>query len=313
MHGLIAGPPPESPVAFTGSRSMDRPLKLLGRLGFVTSIAFVVGVVVAKRAYQLEVVVDATIPAGSCLQTFTQPDGAPRESCSNAPTRHQFVHRTPDHRLTYLRIHPNWNGATSVLHEVRVRQGTRELESWSPDDLRKWSWLNVTTTEARDDGIVITPANAYPYMALLLVGKHLVNNAYWGVHLMNLGLGVAAIIVFRRLYLATLGARSGKAGALLATLLLAVNPLFVISALNTNFDFPVAVVGLAFLEACLARRARWAAVMGLLLCFAKVTGAMHYFVFLALFALLSPWLPGRALSVWAKMLCVVPGVVYTGR
>ncbi|TMB05965.1 MAG: hypothetical protein E6J70_01190 [Deltaproteobacteria bacterium] len=149
-------------------------------------------------------------------------------------------------------------------------------------------------------------------MALLLVGKHLVNNAYWGVHLMNLGLGVAAIIVFRRLYLATLGARSGKAGALLATLLLAVNPLFVISALNTNFDFPVAVVGLAFLEACLARRARWAAVMGLLLCFAKVTGAMHYFVFLALFALLSPWLPGRALSVWEKMLLVVPGVVYTG-
>lgn len=408
---------------------MDRWLKLLGRVGFFTSIAFVVGAVVVKRAHQLEVVVDATIPAGSCLQTFTESYGLPSESCSDAPTRRQFVHRARDHRLTFLRIDPTSDTATSIVHDVRVRQGARELVWWSPEDLRQWLWLNVTSIEARDDGIVITPSNAdpqvirngppiegeapgrvsewiatqqedalagvlcfggllflllealaarqphrrrwaevmanarrldvavpvlvfatlmlihfdfvpvwdgagyascvtaaegglgrfnclhynpYPYMALLLVGKHLVNNAYWGVHLMNLGLGVAAIIAFRRLYLATLGARTGKAGALLPGLLLAVNPLFVISALNTNFDFPAAVAGLAFLEACLARRARWAAVMGLLLCFAKITGAMHYFVFLALFALLSPWLPGRTLSVWEKVLLVVPGLVYTG-
>src|SRR5437899_1655272 len=122
--------------------SMDRWLKLLGRLGFVASIAFVVGVVVAKRAYQLEVVVDATIPAGSCLEVFTDPSGAPSESCSDAPTRRQFVHRTRDHRLTFLRIDPTYNTATSVLHGVRVRQGARELAWWSPDDLRQWSWLN---------------------------------------------------------------------------------------------------------------------------------------------------------------------------
>src|SRR2546425_99429 len=124
---------------------MDRWLKLVGRSGFVTSIAFAVGVVVAKSAYQLEIVIDATIPAGSCLQTFTAPYGAPRESCSDAPMRHQFVHRAHDHRLTFLRIDPTWDTATSVLHEVRVRQGSRELAWWSPDDLRQWSWLNVTS------------------------------------------------------------------------------------------------------------------------------------------------------------------------
>ncbi len=151
--------------------------------------------------------------------------------------------------------------------------------------------------------------NSYPYVALIVTALHLFGRSFVTVHFLDLVLGCVALYFFWRIYRAVLAGRFTRRDALCATALLAVNPLFGISILNTNFDFPILVAALGFLCFLIEREVAPAALWGCLLCFSKVTGAAHYFSLIGLLFLLSPFLRTR-LVLGRNWLLFVPGLAY---
>lgn len=127
------------------------------------------------------------------------------------------------------------------------------------------------------------------------------------VYLLNMGLGLGAIVCLRACLRVIAGDRLGAAERTLLAFCLGLQPVFQAQLLQPSLDYTLAVIYPAFLLALLTRRHVWAAALGTAMAFTKEPGVVLYAASVLFYGLVLAFAPPRKIrlrALWRDRLWV---------